>query len=118
MSKRRRQDPSNFSRFLDLSSFKQKAPNIVLEAAQIASALFEKDDFFRGTVVEVLKKIAAAAQLACPTEAEIQQVRKQLNCRVICLQMDDAYMQCSMDTPEIGLNEQVKTMQRVCQIAF
>jgi hypothetical protein len=105
------QVPSAVScRFLDFSSFKHTAPNIILESANIASDLFENDDFFKSTVVEVLNKIAVEAQLACPTEAEVQQVREQLHCRVICLQMDDAYMQCSMDNPEIGLNEQVKTM--------
>jgi hypothetical protein len=117
MSKRRREDaPSAVSRFLDFSSLKQPASRIILEAGNIASDLIENDVFFRGTVAEVLKKIAEAAQLACPTEAEVEQVREQLKCQVSCLQMDDAYMQCSMDTPEIAINEQVKTLQLECQI--
>jgi hypothetical protein len=97
--------PADF-KFLDFSSIQNK-PRIVLEAGEIASNLIGNDDFFNGTVVEVLKQIAAAGQLSCPTADEVRSVKLQLKCRVSALQIDDAYMQCSVDKPEIYLNLEV-----------
>jgi hypothetical protein len=81
--------------------------SICREAGEIASRLIQNDVFFENTICKVLQKIANVAGLCEPTSEETRSIRDNMTCKVHLTHDPDSYMQCSTDSADIFINDEV-----------
>jgi len=95
--------------FFDLSPLNDETevPEICIQSAEIASRLIQNDIFFENTMCKVLKDIANAAGLSEPTPEETRSIRDNMRCKVHLTHDPDSYMQCSTNSADIFINDQV-----------
>jgi hypothetical protein len=89
--------------------YDEKELFICREAGEIASRLIQNDMFFENTICKVLQKIANVAGLSgCePTSEETRSIRDNMPCKVHLTHNSNSYMQCSIDSADIFINDEV-----------
>ena len=98
--------------FLDFGPLRDESevPDICIQSAQTVSLMIEDDTFYEHTICKVLRDIAKAAGLTEPTREETRSIRDNLRCKVHLTHDPDSYMQCSTDSADIFINDQVSLL--------